>query len=74
MSDVEPRAPGAPEPIRVAGGAGTEAPTYPKLVSPLTGEAVDEALLEPDRPLTAANLVGSATRIPLGAVIGSAAQ
>ena len=69
-----PRAPGAPEPIRVAGGAGTEAPTYPKLVSPLTGEAVDEALLEPDRPLTAATLVGSATRIPLGAVIGSAAQ
>jgi len=70
-----PRAVGAPEPIRVAGGAGTPAPSYPKLVSPLTGKPVDEALLELDRPMTTANLAaGATTRIPLGAVIGSAAQ
>ena len=70
-----PRAPGAPEPIRVAGGAGTEAPTYPKLVSPLTGEPLDEALVEPERPLAAELAEGSgAMRIPLGAVVGSAAR
>jgi hypothetical protein len=71
-----PRAPGAPEPIRVAGGAGNEAPGFPKLVSPLTGKPVDEALLAPERPLgTTALAEGSgAMRIPLGAVIGSAPQ
>src|SRR6185503_9587585 len=51
-----PRAAGAPEPIRVAGGAGIEAPAYPKLVSPLTGEPIDEALLEPEDPLASARL------------------
>ena len=71
-----PPAVGAPEPIRVAGGAGSEAPRFPKLVSPLTGEPVDDALLAPERPVTTASLAanGTTTRIPLGAVIGSAAQ
>ena len=70
-----PRAPGAPAPIRVAGGAGSEAPSFPTLVSPLTGEQVNEALLEPERPQQAANLADrAATRIPLGAVIGSASR
>ncbi|HYD25846.1 MAG TPA: hypothetical protein VEB68_13725 [Croceibacterium sp.] len=69
------RAPGAPEPIRVAGGAG-EAPEYPRLVSPLTGKPVDQALLEPERAsgFVAPRLAGGATRIPLGAVVASAAR
>ena len=70
-----PRAPGAPEPIRVAGGAGSEEPAYPRLVSPLTGKPIDEALVEPERPMHATNLAESGTmRIPLGAVIGSGGQ
>jgi hypothetical protein len=71
-----PRAVGAPEPIRVAGGAGNEAPSFPRLVSPLTGEPLDEALVEPERPLTAAKLAANSgtMRIPLGAVVGSAAR
>lgn len=70
-----PRAAGAPEPIRVA-GAGGEAPKYPKLVSPLTGKPVDEALVEPDRraDLAGTRLADGSMRIPLGAVIGSASQ
>ena len=68
-----PRGPGAPEPIRVAGGAGTEAPSYPSLVSPLTGRPIDEALLEPE--LATATLAdNAATRIPLGATIRSGAE
>ena len=73
-----PRAAGAPEPIRVAGGAGTEAPSYPRLVSPLTGKPLDDALVAPERPLAAARLAdariaegGATMRIPLGAVVGS---
>ena len=70
-----PRAPGAPAPIRVAGGAGSEAPAYPRLISPLTGEPLDEALVETERPLAAKLAEGSgAMRIPLGAVVGSAAR
>jgi hypothetical protein len=71
-----PRAVGAPEPIRVAGGAGSEAPSFPKLVSPLTGEPLDEALVEPEGPLTADRLAASTgtMRIPLGAVVGSATR
>jgi hypothetical protein len=70
-----PRAVGAPEPIRVAGGAGNEAPRFPKLVSPLTGEPIDEALVEPARPLAGAELAERGTmRIPLGGVIGSASR
>lgn len=70
-----PRAAGAPEPIRVA-GAGGEAPEYPKLVSPLTGEPVDDALVEPARraDLAGTKLADGSMRIPLGAVIGSASQ
>ena len=70
-----PRAPGAPEPIRVA-ASGEDAPEFPKLVSPLTGKPIDEALLETDRPSQfAATRVGEGTmRIPLGAVIASAGQ
>ena len=72
-----PRAAGAPEPIRVA-GAGGKAPEYPKLVSPLTGKPIDEALVEAE-PARRADLTGTRfadgrTRIPLGAVIGSASQ
>jgi len=72
-----PRAAGAPEPIRVA-GAGGEAPEYPKLVSPLTGKPIDEKLVEAE-PARRADLTGTRfadgrTRIPLGAVIGSASQ
>lgn len=71
-----PRAVGAPEPIRVAGGAGSPAPDYPELVSPLTGKVLDDALVEPEVRLASARLAdnGGAMRIPLGAVIGSAAR
>jgi hypothetical protein len=71
-----PRAPGAPEPIRVAGGAGSEAPTFPRLISPLTGDPVDDDLITSQRPLGTTELAASsgAMRIPLGAVIGSASE
>lgn len=70
-----PRAPGAPEPIRVAGSSG-DAPEFPRLVSPLTGKPVDEALLEPVQHgnLAGARFAEGPTRIPLGAVIGSASR
>ena len=70
-----PRAAGAPEPIRVA-GAGGEAPEYPKLVSPLTGEPIDADLVEPARraELDGRRLADGSMRIPLGAVVGSATQ
>jgi hypothetical protein len=70
-----PRAPGAPQPIRVAGASG-EAPKYPRLVSPLTGKPIDEELLEPERraELADVRLADGSMRIPLGAVIGSASQ
>lgn len=72
-----PRLPGAPEPIRVASAAG-DAPAYPRFVSPLTGKAVDEALLEPERPgratLAAGRFAAGPTRIALGAIVASAAE
>lgn len=70
-----PRAPGAPEPIRVAGSSG-DAPEFPRLVSPLTGKPLDEALLEPERQsdLSGARFADGTMRIPLGAVVGSASQ
>ncbi|HEU4651054.1 MAG TPA: hypothetical protein VFS49_06540 [Croceibacterium sp.] len=70
-----PRAPGAPEPIRVA-GAGGDTPAYPKLVSPLTGKPIDEALLEPERQgrLSGTRLADGSMRVPLGAVIASASE
>lgn len=70
-----PPVPGAPEPIRVAGVSG-DAPEYPKMVSPLTGKPIEEALLEPEHagsPALAGGLGAGATRIPLRAVIASAA-
>lgn len=72
-----PRAPGAPEPIRVA-SAGGDTPEFPKLVSPLTGKPIDPALLEPEQgaraTLAAASGRGGAMRVQLGAVVGNAAQ
>ncbi len=67
-----PPAVGAPAPIRVA-GAGGEAPKYPKLVSPLTGQPIDTALVEPAHraDLAGTRLADGSMRIPLGAVIGS---
>lgn len=68
-----PRAPGAPEPIRVAGMSG-DAPEYPRLVSPLTGRPLDAELVEPTQraQLSGARFADGTMRIPLGAVIGSA--
>lgn len=78
-----PRAPGAPEPIRIAGNTGDE-PEFDEIVSPLTGKPVEQALLEPEGAragtLTNARIAGDgrladgSMRIPLGAVIGSATQ
>ena len=71
-----PRAPGSPEPIRVAGAAGGDEPDFPQLISPLTGNPLDEALLEPERgeTLAGAGLAEGAMRIPLRAMTGSAAE
>ena len=71
-----PRAPGAPAPIRVAHNDGEigDAPAFPKMVSPLTGKPIDEALLSPGRMQLSAREKGGAVRIPLGAVMGSAAE
>lgn len=72
-----PRAVGAPAPIRVAGGTGEESPEFPRLVSPLTGNPLDEALVDPgsvDTLAAAAPIGGGAMRIPLGAVVGSGAR
>ncbi|KRA84261.1 hypothetical protein [Altererythrobacter sp. Root672] len=67
-----PRGIGAPEPIRVAGVDG-DAPEFPKFVSPITGKAVDPALIEPERVETLADARpdGGAMRIPLRATIAS---
>jgi len=70
-----PRAPGAPEPIRVASAGDGEAPEFPTFVSPLTGEPVDEALIRPERTnLAEARVSRGAMRIPLNAVIASASR
>jgi hypothetical protein len=76
-----PRAPGSPEPIRVAGLSGGEPefprPERPRMVSPLTGAPIDPALLEPEAAGHLASARASAAgrmRIELGAVIASAAQ
>jgi hypothetical protein len=70
-----PRAAGAPEPIRVAGGGG-DVPHYPKLVSPLTGKPIDAELVErPHRAdMTGTRLASGTMRIPLGAVMASAGE
>jgi hypothetical protein len=65
-----PRSPGTPEPIRVARtGGGGEMPNFPKLVSPLTGKPINEALLEPARQRLSAHEGAGPMRISLGAVI-----
>jgi hypothetical protein len=71
-----PRAPGAPEPIRVAGVTGNGEPEYPRMVSPLTGKPVDEALLKPEDAgqLASVRLGDGRMRIQLGAVMGSVAE
>jgi hypothetical protein len=74
-----PRATGAPPPIRVAGGSGEDTPDFPRLVSPLTGKPLDDALVEPGRPageLAASNVSfgGRAMRIPLGAIVAEAGE
>jgi hypothetical protein len=73
-----PRAPGAPEPIRVASLAnGEDAPAYPKFVSPLTGKPMDERLLRPEPRRVALNARhegGGALRIPLAAAIGDVGE
>ncbi len=63
-----PRAPGAPDPIRVAGASGADEPEFPQMVSPLTGEPIDPALLEAEGDrLAAARTRDGAMRIPLAA-------
>lgn len=43
-----PRSANSPAPIRLAGfNTGEDLPEFPQLVSPLTGEPVDEAVIEP---------------------------
>ncbi|MEO6152226.1 MAG: hypothetical protein ABIT09_07430 [Croceibacterium sp.] len=70
-----PRAPGAPEPISVAHAGTGETPRFPRLVSPLTGKPVSEALLEPVRQqLSARASAGGPMRISLGAMIESAGR
>ena len=63
--------PRAPPATRI--GSGSEAPSFPRLVSPLTGDPIDEALLEPEGHVATAELAdgGGTMRIPLGAVIGA---
>lgn len=66
---------GAPDPIRVAGGAGHEAPDYPQLVSPLTGKPLDEALVEPGQGLSGERVADNgSTRFALSAVIAGGGQ
>lgn len=68
-----PRGPGAPEPIRVASATGgAEAPPFPRLVSPLTGRALDERLIDPAAGREEMAATGrSVMRIPLAAAVGS---
>lgn len=76
-----PRAPGAPEPIRVAGVTGGGEPEFPRgefprMVSPLTGEPVDRVMLEPDHAghQTAERTNEGHMRIQLGAVLASVSE
>jgi hypothetical protein len=69
-----PRGAGAPEPIRVAGG-GTDAPPFPRLVSPLTGRPADESLLEPAGPREQVAARGEQVmRIPLAASVAGVGE
>ncbi len=68
----EPRGPGAPAPIRVAGiGSDGHAPPFAKFVSPL-GRPVDEKLIDPDGGRdSAADRTSATISIPLAAAIGN---
>ncbi|WP_126172038.1 hypothetical protein [Altericroceibacterium xinjiangense] len=71
---------GAPDPIRLASNdAADEAPSFPQLVSPITGRAVDEELIEGERPTREAALslpfaASGPMRVQLGAVARSGAE
>lgn len=74
-----PRAVDAPAPIRLAGMSSGEAmPEFPQLVSPLTGEPVDERVLAGDEPTQsrlAVALAAAPLRVPIvGAANGAAAS
>lgn len=68
-----PPAPGAPEPIRVAGATGADEPDFPAMVSPLTGKPINPVLIElADGERVASTGSGGGTmRIPLGAIIAA---
>ena len=82
----KPRAADAPEPIRLAGlGSADRMPAFPKLVSPLTGQPLDAALVEGAPPaddrrsggggaaISLASGTGQA-RVPLAAIGGDLGQ
>ncbi len=71
-----PRSADAPAPIRVASIASEdEVPAFPRMVSPLSGKPVDEALLAPNGARkTMSARSGSAVRIPLNAIAGSVGE
>lgn len=71
-----PRAASAPAEIRVASAAGDSGamPDFPKLVSPLTGKPLDDALLGGGRAQLSASEASGTTRIALGAMIASGAE
>jgi hypothetical protein len=76
VSFGSPRAPGAPEPIRVAGAGGAEEPAFPALVSPSTGRSIDPELIDAadGARFAAARDSAGTMRIPLGAVMGVEAR
>lgn len=67
-----PRVPGAPQPITVAMADAGEAPPFPKMVSPLTGQPIEADLVTPQADRATRQLAVSMgegrTRIPLAAV------
>lgn len=71
-----PRAASAPAPIVLAGLSGEEdIPEFPRLLSPITGEALDEALVVPVAPQggrLAVSVAQGPLRVPLTAVAGDA--
>ena len=67
-----PRAPGAPEPIRVASlTSDNEAPAFARFVSPLTGQPIDDALTAPDSARADMGASGrrDTMRVPLAAAV-----
>lgn len=69
-----PRSPDAPEPIRMASAAhGADPPPFPKMVSPLTGKPIDQALIAPAPARSEMAARDAPTmRIALDAVVRSA--